>query len=1133
MSDRRRSIRLAAAVTSILSAPAVAVGAGLAIALAAVPYAQAQETASQLSGFVVDAAGNAVAGAKVTIVHVPTGTTSNVTTSASGQFSATGLRVGGPYRITARAEGMQEASFEDLYTQLAQRSSVTLVAQPITQLAGVEVTGASERDVTIGAGSRFSSQDIRELPSISRDIKDVVRIDPKAWIDPTNSDALEIAGVNNRYNSITIDGVRQSDDFGLNNNGYPTQRSPLSVEAIQDVSILTAPFSVEYGNFRGSTINVVTKSGTNDFSGSAYYYKGKDDLAGDRSKDRDLTFTFDEETYGGTFGGPIIQDKLFFFLSYEKLDRKAPQEFGPAGSGAAVEIAGVTQAEYDQILGISNTVYGFDPGQRFDVLAEKDEKILGKLDWNLTDSQRASLSYQHTEGNEIITSNNSAGLNRISTPSDWYNRAITMDSYSLQLFSDWNEFFATEVKLARKEVEVRQDSLMGTDFAEMQISTLAIADNLLTPANEFKPAGTVWVGPDEFRHANYLTNDLDAIKLKGSFFLGDHTLMVGYEREMLDIFNIFVPRSSGQYIFSSIANFEARTATSLSYTNAFTNVKNDGAAIFGYDTDSFYVQDEWQVTPDLKLQAGVRLDKYSGSDQPGLNANFAGRYGFSNQSTLDGRDLVMPRVGFNWQWRPETTIYGGWGLFGGGSPNVWISNSFSGDGVTVVNQLINSGSSAALQAGLSNIDGFNINPAVLANHTLLRGDGEVNALDPNFNIPSQYRWNLGMKHTLPWDIQWTADIVLSRVKDEVLWRDLRLEPIPATPTAPDGRPRYRTRADVSCQVPVPPQTTCVRPSGQDLLLTNTHQGEATVFATDFSKTWRTRAGRFDAYLGYGFQDIKDVNSGTSSTARSNWDSFAVADPNDPGLETSNYEIEHQFKGLFAWRKAFFGDNETSIAVVAERRSGRPFSYTFGAGTSVFGDPRQSSRQRALFYVPNVPGSAGAVIYEALCTSGDVGPGPIPVVPGCTSTSIVNPARSAQFASDVEAFIQSEGLERYRGKIVPRNSGRSPWVTSLDLRLAQEIPVWRKARGVVSLDVENLANLINNDWGQVSQVSFIYVSPVLDANRIVTSGCPGGPTVTSCYVYRPRSLGGGPTAPVTSLTALNSVWRVQLGVRFEF
>ena len=1112
MSGRRRSVRVAATVSSILSAPAAALGASLAIALAAAPYAHAQETAAQLSGFVVDTEGKPVVGAAVTIVHVPTGTTANVTTNASGQFTATGLRVGGPYRVTAQAEGMQESIVEDLYTQLAQRSSVTLVAQPITQLAGVEITGASEADVTIGAGSRFSSQDVRTLPSISRDIKDIVRIDPKAWVDPTNSDALEVAGVNNRYNSITIDGVRQSDDFGLNNNGYPTQRSPLSVEAIQDVSILTAPFSVEYGMFRGSTINVVTKSGTNEFSGSAYYYRGKDDWAGDRSKDQDLTFAFDEETVGGTFGGPIMKDKLFFFLSYEKLDRTAPQDFGPTGSGAAVEVPGVTQAEYDQIVDITNTVYGFNPGERFDKLKEKDEKLLGKLDWNINEAQRASLSYQHTEGNEIITTNNSTTSRFLSTPSNWYNRAIKMDAMALQLFSDWNPWFATEFKLARKEVEVRQDSLFGTDFAEMQVTTPS--------------GGTVFVGPDEFRHANYLTNDLDAIKLKGSFFLGDHTIMVGYEREMLDIFNIFVPRSSGQYKFSSIDNYQARTAASLSYTNAYTNVKNDGAAAFGYDTDSFYVQDEWQATPDFKLEAGVRFENYSSSDQPNLNTNFAGRYGYANTDTLDGRNLLLPRIGFNWRWRPETTIYGGWGLFGGGSPNVWISNSFSGDGVTVVNQTIIPGS--PLQAGLSNVDGFNINAAVLANQTLLRGDGEVNAVDPDFNIPSQYRWNLGMKQTLPWDIQWTADIILSRVKDEVLWEDLRLVPNPASPTAPDGRPRYITRIDVS---PCNPGATppCIRPSGQDLLLTNTHQGSGTVFATDVSKTWRTRAGRFDAYLGYGYQDIKDVNSGTSSTARSNWDSYAVADPNNPDLEISNYEIEHQFKGLFSWRKALFGDNETSMALVAERRSGRPYSYTFGAGTSVFGDPRQAARQRQLLYVPDVAGSPGAVIYEGQCTAADVNA----LVPGCASTASFSSANAAAvaFATATEAFIESEGLERYRGKIVPRNSGRSPWVTSLDLRLAQEIPIFRKTRGVVSLDVENLANLINNDWGQISQVSFIYVAPVLDVNRIATTGCPGG--AASCYVYRPRAGATGPTPPLNSLTALNSVWRVQLGLRFEF
>ncbi len=1110
----------------MLSAPAVVVGAGLAIALSTAPYAQAQETASQLSGYVIDADGKPIVGAKVTIVHVPSGTKANVTTNASGQFSAPGLRVGGPYRVSAEAEGMQESSVEDLYAQLAQRSSVTLVAQPIAQLAGVQVAGASQRDVTIGAGSRFRSQDVRTLPSISRDIKDIMRLDPKAWIDPTNSDALEIAGVNNRYNSITIDGVRQSDDFGLNNNGYPTQRSPLSVEAIQDVSILIAPFSVEYGMFRGSTINVVTRSGTNDFSGSAYYYKGSDDWAGDRSEDQDLAFRFDEETVGGAFGGPIMKDKMFLFLSYEKLDRTAPQEFGPAGSGFPVEVAGVTQGDYDEVIRITQDVYGFNPGER-DVLPEKDEKTFGKLDWNLSDTQRASLSYQHTEGNEIITVNNSASRNFVSTPSNWYNRAITMDAMSLQSFSNWNEWFSTEIKLARKEVEVRQDSLFGTEFSEMQITSPAILDDPLTAANDAKPAGTIFVGPDESRHANFLSNDLDAIKLKGIFFLDDHTLLVGYEREMLDIFNIFLARSSGQYFFADIAAYENRNAASLIYQNAYTNVKADGAAAFGYDVDSFFVQDEWQITPDLKLEAGVRLDKYSGDDQPNLNTNFASRYGYANTETLDGRDLVMPRIGFSWQWRPETTIYGGWGLFGGGSPNVWVSNSFSLDGVTVVQQTIDSSSTPALQAGLSNVDGFDIYQPILDNHVLLRGDGLVNAVDPDFEIPSQYRWNLGMKRNLPWDIQWTADVVLSRVKDEVLWKDLRLV---QTGTAPDGRPRYTSRDDFS---PCNPTETppCPRPSGQDLLLTNTHQGSGTVFATDFSKTWRASAGRFDAYLGYGYQDIRDVNSGTSSTALSNHDSYAVRDINDPKLSTSNYEIEHQFKGLFSWRKALQGDNETGVTLVAERRSGRPYSFTFShppfpaSSSNVWGDSSQQSRQHQLFYVP---ANATDVIYEGQCTDVEVN-----VVTGCTSAVSFSSANAAAaaFAAATEAFIHSEGLERYRGMIVPRNSGRSPWVTSLDLRLTQEIAIWRKARGVVSLDIENLANLINNDWGRVSQVSFIYVAPVLDVNRIATTGCPGG--ADSCYVYRPGAGQTGPTAPVTSLTALNSVWRVQLGLRFEF
>ncbi len=1097
MSDRRHSVRLAAAVSSILSAPAVAMGAGIAIALVA-PFAVAQETTAQLNGFVVGADGQPIPGADVTIVHLPSGTSTRTTTSATGQFSVTGLRVGGPYRVTAQATDMQEAIVEDLYTRLAERTSVTLVAQPIAQLAGVEVVGVSERDVTIGAGSRFSSQDVRELPSISRDIKDVVRIDPKAWIDPTNSDALEIAGVNNRYNTITVDGVRQSDDFGLNNNGYPTQRSPLSVDAIEAVSVLTAPFSVEYANFRGSTINMVTKSGTNEFSGSAFYYKGDDSLLGDQTKDTEVNITFDEEIYGGTFGGPIIKDRLFFFLSYEKLDRTAPQDIGPAGSGFPVEVSGVTQAEYDQVRQIGLDVYGFDVGETLSSAPEEDEKILAKLDWNISDAHRATLAYQRTEGNELTvnTTNNNPSTNRLGAPSNWYDRAILMESTSFQLFSDWNEYFSTEVKLARKEVETAQVSLFGTDFGEMQIRT--------------PTGGTMFIGSDEFRHANALTNDLDAIKLKGNFFLGDHTLTFGYEREMLDIFNVFVPRSEGQWVFGSITDFESQVATSLSYGNAFTNSAADGAATFGYDVDSIYVQDEWQATPDLKFQAGVRMDMFSSSDKPLLNTNFTDRYGFNNQSTLDGRDLIMPRVGFNWQWTPETTVYGGFGLFGGGTPNVWISNSFSNDGVTVVRTDVNAFTNPQLAGALTGVDGFNIPQEVLDFNTTQRGDGPVNSVDPNFEIPSQYRWNLGITRTLPWDIEMTADLIYSRVNDEVLWQDIRLNQVG---TAPDGRPIYAPNADG-------------RTSGsiQDLMLTNTSEGEGTVFTIDASKTWRTGAGRFDAYLGYGYQDIKDVNPGTSSTASSNWDNVAASDPNDPGLETSNYEIEHQFKGAFTWRKAFFGDYETSVSLVGERRSGRPYSYTFGSGSLVWGDPRQASRQRHLFYVPDAD-----VIFEAACSDADIAGG----VAGCAGPGSFTSANAAaaQFGSDMEAYIDQQGLGKWRGKIMPRNSHTSPWLSILDLRFAQELPIFRKTRGIVTVDIENVANLVNSDWGQLRQVSFPYFTPVADVNRIATAGCPNG--AASCYVYRPRSGQSGPVAPFNTISSLPSVWRVQLGFRIEF
>src|SRR5688572_8142584 len=353
---------------------ALALAALVASALLGFNGAHAQEISATIAGRVLGADGAPLDGATVKVLHEPTGATRTVTTNADGRFQVSGLRVGGPFKVSASKDGFEEGVLDGVNTVLGQPTVVD-VALAGSGMTEVVVEGTRLRAAEIGATSEFSSRDIANLPSVSRDVKSVVRLDPKVIIDPTNVDAIEIAGTNSRFNSITIDGIRQSDDFGLNNNGYPTQRSPISIDAVEAVSVRTAPFDVRDSGFQGGTITLVTKSGTNDFEGSAYYYKYNDSLVGDKNKDTDLTFQFDEKTFGATLGGPIVEDKLFFFLSYEKLERESPVELGPTGSSLPVDVPGVSLADYEEIVGIARDVYGFDPGNLTGALPEEDEKI--------------------------------------------------------------------------------------------------------------------------------------------------------------------------------------------------------------------------------------------------------------------------------------------------------------------------------------------------------------------------------------------------------------------------------------------------------------------------------------------------------------------------------------------------------------------------------------------------------------------------------------------------------------------------------------------------------------------------------------------------------------------------------------
>ena len=453
--------------------------------------AVAQETTSSMRGSITTPDGIGVGGATVEIVHLPTGSTRTVVTTGSGSFSARNLRVGGPYIVRVRSDQFRNQTVEGIFIGLGDTYDLTVALErgvDITEEIVVTGVAIGGEGLSYGGGSSYGAEQIANLPSASRN--------PLVSLDPTNEDAFSVAGNNNRFNSVTVDGIKQNDDFGLNNNGYPTQRSPINIDAVEAVTVLTSPYEVTYNGFTGGTVNIVTKSGTNELSGSAYYVRTTNDLYGDTidGEPNELS-EFNEETYGFTLGGPLLRDKLFFFASYDKFEAVgAGVQFGPAGSGRAREISGVTQAEVDQVIQIMNNVYGFDPLNPADLsnFPQTDEKLLLNLDANLTEDHRATLTYQYTNGNTFEERDSSTGSNRLALPSTSYNRGERLEVFNAQLFSDWTPDFSTEIKVGRKTNDTTQASLGGADFAQF---------NITTPSG-----GTIRLGPDIFRHANALNN---------------------------------------------------------------------------------------------------------------------------------------------------------------------------------------------------------------------------------------------------------------------------------------------------------------------------------------------------------------------------------------------------------------------------------------------------------------------------------------------------------------------------------------------------------------------------------------------------------------------------------------------------
>ena len=1073
-----KGLMMSSALKSSLINTSAAVAIALASATTFAIQAEAQSTTSAVKG-TVSAGGAPVANATVIVTHTPSGSKKTLTTNNNGAYSVSGLRVGGPYTITVTSD-KGSRTVEDVYLTLGNVSSIGIeLSNDTNALEEIVVTGSAlSGGVQMGAGSSIDQRTMDGVPATGRDFADYVKINPMINLDPTdNLVGISVAGTNNRFNSITIDGVAQNDDFGLNANGQPGQRNTISMDVIEQISINIAPFDVQYNGFQGANFNVVTKSGTNEFHGSAYGFLRDDSLTGssstdkDGNKDENLISDFSEKTWGATLGGPIIKDKLFFMAGYEKFTSSTPITTGPAGSSFGQTVDGVTQADLDRAADIAQNVYGFDAGRfgDFNSLKEQDRKIFAKLDWNINEDHRASFTYQNTKGNKIFVRNTNARFGDISLPSAWYDKIEEIETYSLQVFSDWSDNFSTELKVSKKDQITQQNPLFGGDFAQVEIK-LGTGDS-------------IFLGPDLFRHANFLKNNAWGAKFKATYVMDDHEISAGIEFDKFDVFNLFIVGSEGIYSFDGLDNFEARTASSFSYTNAFTNNEADGGASFSTKQLTFYLQDVWTVNEQLDIQFGLRYERFSTGDTPSFNQNFFDKYGFGNNATLDGRDIFLPRFGFNYAWDERTTIRGGVGLFSGGSPNVWISNNYTNDGQTIVRADL-SGLDPSVY--LNNVSGFDIPQAV--QDTLVQGNGSVNFLDPNFKLPSSWKINLAVEHefdfgdTLGDGYLVTAEMLITTVENATNWEELRAGT--QIGTAPDGRPIYNRE-----------------PRGSyDLGLINATQGGAEVFTLSLQKEYDNGVSFTAAYTN---TSAREVNPGTSSTATSNFGKVGVSDRNNFELATSVFENKHRVIVNLNYVKEFIDNYETRFGFFFETRSGRPFSYTYDQASSSrdipFGGGAEFERRdRQLIYVPT---QGDAVMCYTGC-----------VVGGDATSSAVTEA-------DFLAFLTETGLDKYAGSIAPRNTQRNPWYSKLDFRFTQEIPgIMEGHKGLFTFDITNLTNLLNNKWGRFEQTGF----PGLERMGRVSI------TDDNRYVIT-RFNGTGRSR----LSSLASVWKIRLGVKYEF
>ena len=973
----------------------------------------AQVTTSSISG-IVRSGNEALVGATIKALHIPTGTEYNSSSLIGGVFNIVNLIPGGPYKIDVSFVGYQTYIQDSVYLSLGENTRVEANLTPSTAgLTEVVVTGTSTARRKTGASTNISRQTIAALPSLSRSLQDYTRLTPQA-------NGNSFGGMNNRFNNITIDGAVNNDVFGLSASGTPggqAATTPISLDAIQEIQVVLAPYDITFGNFTGGGVNAVTRSGTNRIEGSAYYFVRNENFVGKDPVTKKKTTDFSDKQYGLRIGGPVIRNKLFFFVNGELARRTAPTLFNAGESGSAL-----TTEDANKIATLLSTVYNYDAGtfNAFNAKTESD-KLFGRIDWNINTTHRLTLRHNYIKASD-----------------DNITRTNSLFRFGNNTYRFNNKQNITVAELRSKFTNTVSNNLIVGVHRIRDFRT--IYGDLFPSIEISNGAATIQAGSERSSAANELDQDIIEVTDNVKIFKGIHTFTVGTHNEFFKFRNLFMNNFNGRWRFRTIADFENDNPNQVDVTYSNEPGEEKPSSSFKASQLGFYVQDDIQINPKFRLTAGLRLDVPVISSRPGYNSivdsTFEGQYSTTDIPT--GQLMWSPRVGFNYDLEGDRRmiIRGGAGIFTGRVPYVWISNQFSNSGL-LLNSISTSDNRNTPENEVNNGNGFEPDPAKQSTVGSASRNFEVNLMDKNFKLPQVFRVNLATDVKLPGDITATFEAMYSKTINNVLYQDINL-------TDPVGvvDPVYNNGADRRIAFAASSTARRKNPTITNAILaSNTSKGYSYNLTVQFSKTWKN----VFASVAYNHNDAADINSGANSTALSNWEFVQVAgDPNNPPLATSNYALTHRITSVVTFNLNYSKFMRTSVGIFYSGNSGQRFTYL------VNGDLNSDGRfGNDLLYVPK---NAGEITFVDFLNSD-----------GSVKYTVAE--QSAAFQNYIDG---NKYLSNRKGQYTERNGSSTPWEHVIDMRIAQDFYITKNdSRHTlqVTFDLFNLTNLINKDWGR--------------------------------------------------------------------